>query len=340
MKLIQTVNYIESKEHLREIFDLLNKTHIDGIRINLCKYNERILVEKIKIIIDYIHSNPNKYDIYFDIPFPKNKTRIISLKDCFHINKNQNYIITNSKDRYNSEKSNIIFLDTPEIIADTGLLFYGDGEGAFVLQDKKSDSITVKAVNEFDIIIGKAISCGYTYVSDYCIESILNIISSLDNNIFIMLSFVETVNKLIEIRRLISPNIKVISKIETEEAINNIDSIIDQSDGILVARGDLAINTDLAKYYQNINVIEDRTLYNKKTLIVCTDVLKTMKKRILPNRAELFDLSSIINKGASTIIFSGGDYFNFSNIKKCENDSLEMIRNKINLIQFCENKSI
>ncbi len=125
---------------------------------------------------------------------------------------------------------------------------------------------------------------------------------------YIAASFVrkkEDVHELKSILKWYNSNVLVISKIEHWEAVNNIDEIIQESDGIMIARGDLGVEIEMEK----VPTIQANTITacNElgKPVIVATQMLESMKENPRPTRAEVSDISQAILQGADAVMLSG-----------------------------------
>ncbi len=125
---------------------------------------------------------------------------------------------------------------------------------------------------------------------------------------FIALSFV-TSKKDIEILRkeLAKRKIKalIISKIENQQAINNINEIIEESDAIMIARGDLGVEIPVESMTFWQKEIIKKCRKNRKPVIVATQVLHSMIKNPTPTRAEITDIANVVFDGADAIMLSG-----------------------------------
>jgi len=132
---------------------------------------------------------------------------------------------------------------------------------------------------------------------------------------WIGLSFVRSQQDIIDLKARIALNnhhAKVIAKIEKPEALDNIDSIIEESDGLMVARGDLGVEVP----YQTVPSIQ-KMLISKcislaKPVIVATQMMESMMSNLTPSRAEVNDVANAVLDGADAVMLSGetsvGDY--------------------------------
>ena len=126
---------------------------------------------------------------------------------------------------------------------------------------------------------------------------------------FIAASFIQSAEGVRDIKRVLEDNncdyISIMSKIECASALNNIEEIIDESDAILIARGDLGVEISLSK----LPYIQDRLirLCSKKfkPVAVATQMLETMIQNPIPTRAEVTDVSLAVFQGADAIMLSG-----------------------------------
>lgn len=126
---------------------------------------------------------------------------------------------------------------------------------------------------------------------------------------FIAASFVRSASDVLQIRRLLDENngqnINIISKIENIQGVNNIDEIIQVSDGIMVARGDMGVEIP-AEEVPAIQKMIIKKVYNAgKQVITATQMLDSMMKNPVPTRAEVADVANAIYDGTSAIMLSG-----------------------------------
>src|SRR5580698_7270427 len=125
---------------------------------------------------------------------------------------------------------------------------------------------------------------------------------------FIALSFVREARDLLQLRELFEegkPHPFVIAKIEDQEAIKNLDSIVTEADGIMVARGDLGIEIP----YEELPIVQRRIVKTclriGRPVIVATHMLESMINSPMPTRAEVTDVSNAVFEEADAIMLSG-----------------------------------
>ena len=125
---------------------------------------------------------------------------------------------------------------------------------------------------------------------------------------YLALSFVNSKEDVVDARKIIEDaggDALIISKIESHMGIENIDEIIDESDGIMVARGDLGVNVPLEKLPILQKEIITKCRQKGKFAIVATEMLESMKKSARPTRAEVSDVANAILDGTDAIMLSG-----------------------------------
>ena len=125
---------------------------------------------------------------------------------------------------------------------------------------------------------------------------------------FIALSFVRDASDISDLKKVIknrSKKVKIISKIEDREGLSNIEEICEASDGVMVARGDLGIETDLSNL-PNIQrkIMSNCARYGVRS-IVATHLLESMIENPTPTRAEVTDVANAIYEGADAVMLSG-----------------------------------
>ena len=183
-----------------------------------------------------------------------------------------------------------------------------DGDVELIVRDKKENCLELEASNPGEIKDKKSINVPGVNMH---LESLSDkdrkfIQFAMDNKLdFIAHSFVRNKQDVMEIQQILDEqhsNIKIIAKIENQEGVNHIDEILDHVYGVMVARGDLAIEIDAEK----IPLIQ-RYIVNK-----CIESKKPVIDHPRPTRAEVSDIANAVFSGTDAIMLSGetayGDY--------------------------------
>jgi pyruvate kinase len=125
---------------------------------------------------------------------------------------------------------------------------------------------------------------------------------------YIALSFVRDENDVRQAASLIKPELpecRIVAKIESRQAIDNIDGIIDVADGIMIARGDMGVAVPI----QEVPIIQKRIIKKSnaagKFVITATQMLEHMTEHIKPTRAEVTDVANAIIDGTDFVMLSG-----------------------------------
>ncbi|HMO32375.1 MAG TPA: pyruvate kinase [Lacibacter sp.] len=125
---------------------------------------------------------------------------------------------------------------------------------------------------------------------------------------WVALSFVRNVKDLIILRNKLDERkskCKVIAKIEKPEALTNIRDIILESDGIMIARGDLGVELPVEQVPLIQKEIIRKCMHRAKPVIVATQMMESMMDRVKPNRSEITDVANAVVEGADAVMLSG-----------------------------------
>lgn len=191
-------------------------------------------------------------------------------------------------------------------------LLIDDGKMKLTVLEAHKDRLLVEVNNSGSIKTKKGVNVpnvklSMPFVSQKDYDDIL--FSARKNVDMIALSFVRRKEDVLEVREILkkagNPKIELIAKIENQEGVDNLESILDVSDGVMVARGDLGVevSTSLVPLYQKriIKMANEKG----KPVITATHMLESMMYSPRPTRAEASDVANAILDGSDAIMLSG-----------------------------------
>lgn len=191
-----------------------------------------------------------------------------------------------------------------KILAVNGLL-------TFKIVDIQGKDIITKAMNSGVLSNRKSLSIpGIKFSTPYLNEADkLDILWGIKNKVeYVAASFVNSKKDVADLRKFIQANngsIKIISKIESQLGVENMDEIIEASDGVMVARGDLGVEVEMCKLPAIQKQIIKKAVANGKPVITATEMLESMISNNRPTRAEISDIANAVYDGTSCVMLSG-----------------------------------
>lgn len=216
---------------------------------------------------------------------------------------------------------NVICVSYKEITDDIPVgskLLIDDGYIELKVTGKRSDYLVCHACNP-GLILGRksvnipGIDSNLPPLTKKDIEFInLAIKEDID---FIAHSFVRNKNDILQIQKILDKHnskVKIIAKIENQSGVDNIDEILDHAYGVMVARGDLAIEIPYERIPGIQKMLIDKCIERRKPVIIATQMLHSMINNPRPTRAEVSDIANAIYSNTDAIMLSGetayGDY--------------------------------
>ena len=279
-------------------------------RINLSHATEEDMLKTIKVIREVRKVCNLPVAIMYDTKGPefrtlKFKNGGVSLKSGDKI-KMSKTCIKGNEDEFGVNHSDAIdFIKMGDkVLIDNALL-------ELEVIEKEDDFVILKALNNGKIQNHKTINVpGVNLNLDFMSDADKNDITFAAKHScdYLALSFVNTKEDVIEAREIINEaggDALVISKIESQNGIDNIDEIIDVSDGIMVARGDLGVEVPMEELPMLQKSIIRKCRQKGKFAIVATEMLASMYENPRPTRAEVSDVANAILDGTDCVMLSG-----------------------------------
>ena len=297
-KIIATVGpSVDSKNKIHELID----SGADVIRLNFSHGSH----EDHKNIVDWVRDYPKSIAIMQDIQGPKIRTGI-SQEGTF-LEAGQVIELT-SKESNSTDKS--IFINYENLLTDIKpgeRIFIDDGQVVMRVIELNGKKMTanIEIGGELRDNQGVAFPDSKLSVSAITLKDKEDLAYGKKIGVDIVaVSFVRKASDITEVKALVESNIKIIAKIELKEAMKNLDSIIDESDGVMVARGDLGVQLPLEQVPFAQKKILDTANYKGKISITATEMLQSMKTSFRPTRAEVTDITNAILDGTDAVMLS------------------------------------
>ena len=297
-KIIATVGpSVDSKV---KIFELI-ESGADVIRLNFSHGS----YEDHKNIVDWARDYPKSIAIMQDIQGPKIRTGTAQVGTFL---KAGEVVELTSNESKSTDKS--LFINYENLFTDIKpgeRIFIDDGQLVMRVIDFNSNKMkaNIEIGGELRDNQGVAFPDSKLSVSAITTKDKQDLAYGEEIGVDIVaVSFVRKASDIKEVKALIKSNIKIIAKIELKEAMKNLDSIIDESDGVMVARGDLGVQLPLEQVPFAQKKILDTANYKGKISITATEMLQSMKTSFRPTRAEVTDITNAILDGTDAVMLS------------------------------------
>jgi len=297
-KIIATVGpSVNSKDGIKKLVE----AGADVLRLNFSHGTE----EDHSNVVKWIRELEKSVAIMQDIQGPKIRTG--EAKESTQFKKSDEIKITNKE---TISDDNIIYINYKDLLKDLNSgerIFIDDGQIVIRIIKKTKSSLLgqVEVGGELRSNQGVAFPDSKLSVSAITKKDIadLKFGKKLDIDI-VAVSFVRDANDIKKVREIIDKNIKIIAKIELKNAVKNLDSIIDEADGVMVARGDLGVQLDLEKVPFIQKQILNEANAKGKITVTATEMLQSMKESHRPTRAEVTDITNAILEGTDCVMLS------------------------------------
>ncbi len=295
----------------REMVEKLMLAGVSIFRINFSHSSHSQAAGIIRIIRDASNKLDAPAAIIGDLQGPKIRIGNISTKDP-KLSINSKVSIINEERTEDPDEIPLPDKEVFDSIVPGQKIVLGDGEIELICEKTLPGSICVKVANEGRIKshMGLHLPGHVIKLSSHLDKDIRDFSFCAKNGVdFIMLSFIQTRDDILlfknKLKEMNAENMKIGSKIETQSSIDHLDEIITNSDFVVVARGDLAIETsyfDIPIHQKSI--IQKSNQYGIP-VIVATQMLESMIINEEPTRAEISDIANAILDGTDAVMLSG-----------------------------------
>ncbi len=354
MKRTKIVATLGPSSSSKEVLGKMFEEGVNVCRLNFSHGTHEDHEKVIRIIRDLNTETGNSVAILADLQGPKIRTGRMTDNGIELVDGTEVKIVTNDV-LGTKECFSINYENLPKDVKPGEKLLLDDGKLTLeVVKTNAKDEIVAKVVLGGTLSSRKGVNFPNTGISMPCLtpKDLVDLEFALLHEVdWIGLSFVRSATDIEELKGLIAKqkkNSKVIAKIEKPEALEEIDAIINASDALMVARGDLGVEIP----FQNVPLIQ-KMLINKcrshaKPVIVATQMMESMINNTTPSRAEVNDVANAVFDGTDAVMLSGetsvGKYpveviRAMSNIVK-EIESFEGLYNKEELPEKDQNRFI
>ncbi len=311
MKKTKIVATIGPASESEEILESLFNAGVNVCRLNFSHGSHEEHQKRIDTI-KHVRAKMNlPIAIMLDTKGPE--IRLKNFKDgVIEIKQGQDFTLTTRDILGDETIVGISYKDLPHDLEVGGRVLIDDGLVEFRVKELTDTDIITEALNEGVLKNHKGVNVPNVKISLPALteKDIGDIIFGIKNEVdFIAASFVRKASDVNDIRRILEDNnginIDIISKIENQEGVDNIDDIITVSDGIMVARGDLGVEVPPERIPLIQKELIRKCNLSGKPVITATQMLDSMMRNPRPTRAEVTDIANAIIDGSSAIMLSG-----------------------------------
>jgi pyruvate kinase len=295
----------------REVLEQMIEAGLDVCRINSSHgaYDDhQKVIDTIRLINKEKNTN---IAILVDLQGPKLRIGNVENNAVELIN-GKEVTFTTTEVMGTAEKLFMTYQEFPKDVKIGDHILIDDGKLKLtVVETNYEDTVKAVVVNGGTLSSKKGVNLPNTRISlpSLTEKDLLDLDFALKNNVeWIGLSFVRTVTDVIELKEKIKAahkTCRVIAKIEKPEAIREIDNIIDMSDGIMVARGDLGVEMPMEEVPLMQKMIVNKSIAASKPVIIATQMMESMITNYAPTRAEVNDVANAVIDGADAVMLSG-----------------------------------
>lgn len=299
---------IGSASNTKEIIKELIIGGASVFRINL-NYADHSFCEDV---INKIHDVDDELGtcsaIMFDIVGPDVKTGCFDGGSAFFVEDTKIRIYSNEL-LGDETKLYIDYYDLIDGVRCNSLIKLNNGKVVLEVIDKGSDYLLCDVITGGEVIDYSSVHLENVNLPFLSERDRNDIIFADKMNIdFLALSLVSCAEDVLDVNDLLielgNDHISIISKIEKESAVDEIDDIIHVSDGVMLTRGDLGVDIPIERIPGVQKMVINKCHYSNKISIIATEVLSSMENNLVPTRAEVTDIANAVLDGCDAIMLS------------------------------------
>lgn len=281
--------------------------------VNVVRMNSAHLeYEGFKKIVDNARAADCRLAIMMDTKGPEIRTTVTETEEPVEFHTGDSVTFYGNPDGKTSSKIiNLNYPDIAKMVVPGNRVLIDDGELEFTISSIDGDAIHAVADNDGSLGSRKSVNLPGVKIDLPAVteRDKRNIGFAVDLGVdFIAHSFVRSAEDVKEVQAILNERhspIKIISKIENQEGIDNFDQILDASYGIMVARGDLGIEVPAERIPGIQAMMIRKCILAHKPVIVATQMLHTMIEHPRPTRAEISDVANAVYQRADAMMLSG-----------------------------------
>lgn len=305
-KIVATVGpATSSKEMLKAII----KEGVNVIRINFSHGEHSDHVEVIKRVREINKEQQIHTALLGDLQGPK--IRVGKIKEGTEVKAGDIIEFTNEEIEGDGTRAYISYKTFPKDVQKGEKILINDGKLVLeIIDTDRKTTVKAKFLNGGKFSSNKGVNLPNTKISMPSLtpKDKEDLAFALEHNMeWIGLSFVRSARDIIELKHLIKKEnnlARVIAKIEKPEALEDIDDIIEKTDAIMVARGDLGVEVPMEQVPLIQKELVKKCLRAAKPVIIATQMMESMIESISPTRAEVNDVANAVLDGADAVMLS------------------------------------
>lgn len=249
--------------------------------------------------------------IMMDIKGPEVRIGKLKEESCV-LTAGETLVLTTEQIEGDCTRVSVNYPDMPKVVKANDRILIDDGLIELRVESATDKEMVCRIVSGGKLKPRKGVNLPgiHTTLPGVTERDIRHIGFGVEQNIeMIAVSFVRKGDDIREVRRILEErgagHVQIISKIENEEGIDHLDDILEASDGIMVARGDLGVEVPVEKVPAMQKEMIDKCNLAGKPVIVATHMLESMQVNPRPTRAEVSDVYNAVMQGADVVMLSG-----------------------------------